>query len=109
MRRAHTTVDNANMYAMFAMTMLVKNRISFKHLNEEEYERREAVTIPAASFLPGESDWGRLRDRMKILVARILVEHIPALQNNRNIVEWHIPHEFSNESNKKSEVVSLMS
>jgi hypothetical protein len=44
---------------------------------------------------------------VKVLIQRALVEHIPALKDYHDLVEFHIPHPYSKESSKKSNVVSI--
>ena len=47
-----------------------------------------------------------LKEHFAILVARVLVEHIPYFADDfRGLVETHIPHQYTSEMVKKSEVV----
>ena len=78
-QRAQQTSDQRNSYELFAMTLLVKNRISFRHMEFDSYERKEAVTITPATFLPQQCDWDELRGRLQVLVSRILVQHMHEL------------------------------
>ena len=104
--RAHQNTDNQNIYAMFAMTLLVKNRVSFRHLQDTPIVRRAATTIPVDSYLGKSNDWDELRRRMEIMVSRILVTHIPNFQELTSQVCWHIPHEFTDQSEAKSELIN---
>lgn len=51
-----------------------------------------------------DSDWERLQTRMGILIQRILKKHCAAFEGAD--VCMHIPHRYSKESSKKSEIVS---
>ena len=104
--RAHQHSEQQNIYAMFAMTMLVKNRVSFRHMEDVPFIRRAATTIPAEAFLPGPGDWTELRTRMETLVSRILVTHLTPFEALTPKVTWHIRHEYTDQSMAKSEVVS---
>ena len=49
--KSDQTSSNRSMYAMFANALMVENRISFRHLEDPDYVRREATTIPISTFL----------------------------------------------------------
>ena len=55
-------------------------------------------------FLPSNADVNAIRANLVILVARILVTHIPALGFLSRMVPMHILHRYSNEMATKSEV-----
>ena len=96
-----------NTYAIFANCLMIGNRINFRNLEDNQYKRKAAVTIPPEDFMPGETDWEALKTRMNVLVQRCLVTHISGLQPYQNKVTWHIQHQFTEESKKKSDVVSI--
>lgn len=108
-RRAQNTISSTNVYAMFANNIMVKHRISFLQMESDEYTRTLATDIPISTFLPDDDDWSRLTERMNVLVQRILVKSIPNLAGKKEEVCWHIPHQYSEESSKKSEIVSVAS
>ena len=92
---------------MFANSLIIENRIPLTHLEQHDYHRCEAITIPVQTFLPSVDDWEEVKARMAVLVERQLVLYVPELQILENDVCWHIEHEFSDESQKKSNIVSL--
>jgi hypothetical protein len=57
--------------------------------------------------VPNHEDYEALYADFKVLIQRALVEHIPALKDYHDLVEFHIPHPYSKESSKKSNVVSI--
>ena len=48
-----------------------------------------------------------LKDNMAILVAHILVDHFVFSEDFKGLATWHIPHQFSVQMARKSEIVSL--
>ena len=51
-------------------------------------------------------DYQTLKEHFTTLVARVLVEHIPYFAEDfKGLVKNHIPHQYSTEMEKKSEVV----
>ena len=105
-KRSQLSSSVKNVYAMFANTLMVKNRISFMDLEDANYERTDAVSIPLKQYLPSSDDWNMLTDRMEILVQRALVSYAPSLTERQHEVVWHIEHEKSAQSSTKSEIVS---
>ena len=47
-------------------------------------------------------DWEMLRTRMKVIVQRILVDNLPAMEHLQDAVQRHIPHQYSELSSEKS-------
>ena len=45
---------------------------------------------------------------MTFIVERILCTHIPFFEDVKDNIIWHIPHQYSNESAQKSEMVGLI-
>ncbi len=64
----------------------------------------KAQDLPFETFLPCHKDWVKLRQRMVIIVQRILVQQFDCLNTK---VTKHVPHLYSEEMCKKSHVVSL--
>lgn len=105
-KKGQQTSTNKTVYAMFANTLMIENRISFNHMKNLEHVDIEATDLPLDVFLPRTEDWNMLKKRMGILVQRVLVTYVPSLEIQRNNVCWHIEHEFSDESASKSNIVS---
>ena len=60
----------------------------------------------AAMFAPTASDCSDVRKEFLVLVARVLVQYVPCLRIFQDYVPLHIPHKFSGEMSKASEIVS---
>jgi hypothetical protein len=76
-------------------------------LKQPEY--KEATDVPMSAFLPTEADVGSVKRDHLVLIKRFLVKHMKYFYSIRNhqSVEWYIPHKYSDESGKKSEILSL--
>ena len=86
-----------------------------------QYAIRDSVTDPLldntkpqkslddlqlVELLPTPDVQARLKRSWAILVSRVLTKHLKEFQFLRKVVINHIPHPFSSESSKKSEIVS---
>lgn len=58
-------------------------------------------------ILPGISCQSMLTRDYSVLISRVLVTYFEAFSMFSKLIPWHIPHEFSVEMQKKSEVVSI--
>lgn len=68
----------------------------------------KAIDIPVDSFIPNDKDFGSLRNRMEILVGRILVRHLDWFKMHfENISTPHILHGHSVETSQKSVLFNL--
>ena len=81
----------------------MKDRIDFSKLSTSPPPPGRSVY----DILPTTLDYQTLKDNFTILVARILVEHIPYFgEDFKGLVPSHISHQYSSEMAKRSEVVS---
>ena len=58
-------------------------------------------------FLPSSTDCASLRDGFIVLVAGVLVQHVPCLSIFKDLVPSHIFHKYSQEMSQGSNIVSL--
>ncbi|XP_014669494.1 PREDICTED: uncharacterized protein LOC106810602 [Priapulus caudatus] len=63
--------------------------------------------IPNSAFLPSAEDHRLLREDMRVLIQRVLTEHMKMFHDIKHLVTDHIPHEYSEQSKRKSNVVPL--
>ena len=61
----------------------------------------------AALFMPSPSDRAAVRKDFLVLVANVLVQYVPCLKIFQDYVLSHIPHKFSSEMSKASEIASF--
>lgn len=66
-----------------------------------------ARDIPLTTYLPDDSDYQALQQRMTTVVCRILQHHSQLLQPPDRGPSHHIPHQYAAESAVKSELVGL--
>ena len=92
-----------NKMHMWALAFAARNRIGFGHLTSEATVR--AQDIPLHLFLPTKYDAELQRNRMEVIVQRILRDHMPEFQDC--VVCDHIPHDYSAESSIKSRIVII--
>lgn len=82
----------------------VLNRIQGTHLSDK-VPIKSILDVENSDFLPSYQDNLDFLCDMIPLVTRVAVTKIPALQEFRNIVVWHIPHQYSKEMSMKSQQV----
>lgn len=98
--------ERQNKMLLWALSYCVENRIPLTYLDNDI--RKHAVEIPIEKFLPSQDDCREIRNRMNLVVARILVQEIPFFQRHfSECVPKHIRHRFWRESSKKSNVVNI--
>ena len=82
----------------------VKDRIDYSSLSSQKPTETNLYDI-----LPSSEDYELLKKDFTILVSRIVHTHLPFFGDDfKNLVEKHIPHKYSAEMSKKSEVVSVI-
>ena len=82
-----------------------KNRVSNWDLDDKD-PIRPILDLPNSSFLSSFEEHAKLRADYIILVLRILVQNCEYFKQFSKIVPGHIPHQFSKEMKKQSQVVS---
>ena len=82
-----------------------KNRVSFWDLGDSK-PIRPVQDLPNSSFLPSLEEHANLRADYIILVSRVLVKHCNYFTKFLRLVLGHIPHQFSKEMRKETQVVS---
>ncbi len=105
--RRHVTSLLGNKFHLWALSFLTENRIGFLHLYDNE-PTRDASLIPLHHFLPSEEDWTMLRQRMEVIVERLIVEICDGMTETfYDCVTYHVPHQYTKESSEKSYIVSV--
>ena len=76
--------------------------------DNRKYQCLPSPDSMALSFLPSVDDDAALRDNISVLIARILIKHMPFMKMSfGDVTAMHIQHPFSKEMSKRSEVVSF--
>ena len=103
----HQSTERRNKMLLWANAFITGNRVSFRHLYHADTVYVPASIIPLDVILPSQDDYDSVRFRMEILVERILCKYIEHFkQYYSEITVAHIPHIYSGEAEKKSQIVS---
>ena len=106
--RRHYLIDRGIIDRNFFNLIVVSNRIKIPdELIGVKAPKTDVLDVPITNFLPSKMDAISLREEVKILVWRELIKYFEELIWMKKFVISHIPHEYKNETKKKSEVVSL--
>ena len=87
----------------------VEDRINIDHLSDDPPDRKAPVPTAEVfkTILPSPHDNEIMATYFSKLVARVLVTHMPFFKVTfADVVDWHIPHQFSQEMARASVVVS---
>ncbi|XP_038045915.1 uncharacterized protein LOC119720342 isoform X2 [Patiria miniata] len=90
-------------YQLQASTFAARNRVGFDQ--SSDYTMKRAEEIPLSCFLPTSDDWEGLKQRMCLILERILKDHLPFLKG----VECSVPeqNQHSDALSERSEIASL--
>ncbi len=103
--RKHQGPGRQGQFQLMALCFAAKHRTS--SLGMVDQAVREATDLNGADLLPSQADFTSLRNRMIVLVERILVCHIPALSNLSSKVCHHLHHRYSAKMREATEVTNL--
>ena len=93
---------------LWANAYAAQNRVEPTGLDDVDY-RLQTKDIPFSKYLPTLADRDILHTRMEVMVSHILVKHISHFEEHyKDVVTWHIPHTFAEESAKKGNLVSVL-
>ena len=97
-------IDAQSQSLHYVQGYAVKNRIEYSKFSNTPPPSSRSVY----DLLPSTSDYQALKDNFAVLIARILVKHIPYFsQDFKGLVPNHITHQFSSEMAEESEIVSM--
>ena len=95
--------DNQNFDFYWVNHKIIMNRVPGGCL---ETLPREITSLSNLKLFPTVDDKKFQRYNYTILVSRVLVEHLDCFSALKDVCVFHIPHKYSNEMAKKSDVVS---
>ena len=99
----HMPKDNQNFDFYWVNHKIIMNRVPGGCL---ETLPREITSLSNLKLFPTVDDKKFQRYNYTILVSRVLVEHLDCFSALKDVCVFHIPHKYSNEMAKKSDVVS---
>lgn len=91
---------------LLALCYAAENRVPTVDLEVHRNNTVPALSLPLDTYLPQPEDYNALRDRMVVLVERLIVEEFAFFHAYRDVVLKHIPHKYSTEMSRQSSVVS---
>ena len=100
-RTSRFSKDKDNVMHVKCNSFAVKDRVSFE--GDDPEARVAAADMPLHTFLPTQEDFDNLKERMIVIVQRILREQAGISTDAPN----HIKHKYSDQSCSKSEYVSF--
>ena len=100
--------ESTNKMLLWANSYAARNRVTVD-IPDVIGSTIPALEIPVSSFFPSIDDTSFLRHRMSVIISRIIVEHVPFFSDISHLVDWHIEHQYSDESSLKTELVILLS
>ena len=96
-----TAVKDHHWFTLYA----VKNRVHGEQLPNDK-PLADISKLSLTTWLPSVNDCVLLHDEFIILVSRVLVAKLKAFQVFGDVIQDHIPHQYSKEMSEKSHIVS---
>lgn len=91
---------------IWATVFAFNNRVSYTGALQGAQHEQIERSLNIASFISSEMDFENVHRQMEQVVTRILCRYIPHFQESyRSSISWHMEHNHSEESKKKSEIV----
>ena len=104
----HQSTQSQNKMHNWALAYAAINRVPTTDLDHKDPEL-DAIDIDLGKFMPSPNEIDQYKDRLIVMVERILVKHVKIFRDNfSDCVTKHIRHEKSSEMKEKSELVSMM-
>lgn len=101
----HQSTTSTNKMMMWALAFAASSRVNTLDLDDDQ-EALRAEELPLETFLPRQEDMTEERNRMEVLVERIICSHLDYFKGLAECVTPQIAHEHTLESNMKSELVN---
>ena len=100
----HQTTEKKKTFHMFTMMLAAKDRVTPSP--ESNDYCRNADELDVSAYCPIQEDYDLLREDLKLLVQRLLVEIVPFLDECEGVGTTP-PHAHADEMARKSDVVNL--
>lgn len=84
----------------------VRDRVSEPHLDNSK-PKKPLNEIQLSDLLPVKDVQDTFKRNCAVLVSRVVSKHLKPFQHFQDVVERHIPHQYSKEMNEKSDIVSV--
>jgi len=104
--KGHMRKDIQNEDLHLFASNLIENRVKFSHLPNVN-PKGNILTFPRHNFSLTVNEWKKYAEASRILVGRVILEFFPKFKWMKSVLPTHIPHQYSEEMAKKSNIVSL--
>ena len=104
--KGHMRKDIQNEDLHLFASNLIENRVNFSHLPNVN-PKGNILTFPRHNFSLTVNEWKKYAEAGKILVGRVILEFFLKFKWIKSVLPTHIPHQYSEEMAKKSNIVSL--
>jgi len=99
--------QSSNKMLMWANAYAARSRVPYTMSMCEKRPIRPAIDIALSSYLPNADDMTMLRQRLAVIVSRLVTHHVTYFkQHCSSAPERHIAHQHSAESALKSQLVT---
>ena len=102
----HMRNDIQHMDLHLFASNLIENRVNFNHLPNDT-PKGNIANFPRRNFSLSVTEWKMYAETAKVIVGRIILEFFPKFKCLKSVNPSHIPHVYSNEMAKKSNIVNL--
>ena len=106
-RASHQSMERRDRDHHWFHLYAVRDRVTGVELPNDS-PTADISQLPLNTFLPSVQDCNSLRSEFGVFISRVITEKIPYLHTCRDIVLQHIPHKYSTEMMRKSEIVSVV-
>ena len=105
-KKDHLRKDVQNEDLHLFSSNLIQNRIDFSHLPNDA-PIGKISQLEMSKVLPSQRDWAYFASTCQVLISRVLIDHFPAFSIFKGLYPKHIPHEYSDLTKRKSNIVTL--
>ncbi|CAC5365421.1 unnamed protein product [Mytilus coruscus] len=105
-KNRHKTLDTSNKVHNLVHSIGIQHRVTTDL--ESLLPQADILSIPNEAFIPNKTDHDDLYSDFRILIQRALVTYIPELKDFRDLVTFHIEHQYSKTSEKKKVPLGIL-
>ncbi|KAK3102183.1 hypothetical protein FSP39_009426, partial [Pinctada imbricata] len=103
----HSSTQSTNIMHNMVQAYAAKDRVPVMHLADTEPLPEDIKQIPIENYLPDKGDIEILKSEYLIIIQRIVCKNVAVFKEMDSIVCWHIPHDYEQQSKKRSDIVTL--
>ena len=85
----------------------VRDRVCAKDQSNALPSELTIKNLPLEKILPSTEEHQIMNTEIEVIISRVLINHLTYFASFKHLVPEHIPHQYSSEMKKKSEIVRL--